>query len=132
MATFSKFFFDDTTGPTAPPFLPAPLHPTPSTPSKNTRGAAPAIWEVAVGPGSPCPVEGALEHLSAPRTAPWCWGWAWQVGGAGGRGQPLALAQLPPACATMELDAGRGQAEGLPHSAMGCQGGLEGAGKEPG
>lgn len=32
----------------------------------------------------------------------------------------------------MVLDAGRGQAEGLPQSTIGCQGGLEGVGKEPG
>lgn len=47
-------------------------------------------------------------------------------------GQPY---QLSPSCSQPSppywMDSGRGQAEGLPHSAIGCQGGLEGAGKEP-
>ena len=58
----------------------------------------------------------------------WGWGWAWHGGGAGDTGQPSCL---PPAPATV-LDTGRGQAEGLPHPAIGCRGGLEGAGKESG
>lgn len=88
-------------------------------------GAAPAIWEVAIGeaPGDIClPCEGAP-------------GLQWARHSCCGQGlrQPLPLG---PAVSfphpTTILAAGMGQAQGLPHSAIGCHGGLEGAGKQPG
>lgn len=54
---------------------------------------------------------------------------------AGAAGQAAALTTRPSCLLPvprMVLDAGRGQAEGLPHSATGYHPGLEGAGKEPG
>lgn len=53
----------------APLLLPSclPLStPLPPPYLKIPCGAAPAIWEVAVGAGSPRPMEGILEHLPAP------------------------------------------------------------------
>lgn len=118
---FSRFLFHDGTGPTAPPFLPAPLHPTPSALSKNTLWGCPSSLGGSSGgrrpppygrrPGtSACPVSGAL-GLGVGVARLW--------GRGHGAAQPV-------------LDTGRGQAEGLPHPAIGCRGRLEGAGKESG
>lgn len=121
-ATFSKFLFHDRARPTAPPFLPAPSTPLPPPCLKIPCGAAPAIWEVAVGAGGPHPREGTREHLPAPRVGPG-WQWACARGRRRGPWQPSCLPSVP----AMALDTGHGRADGLPRSRE-----LEDAGKEPG
>lgn len=122
-ATFSKFLFHDRTSPTAPPFLPAPLHPTPSALSKNTLWGCPSHLGGSSRDRQPPPYGSALEHLPAHEWALGL-GRAWHRGWGQGTLQSLPLGPAVSFLAPVTvMDAGRGWAEGLPQSAIGRQGG---------
>lgn len=108
-ATFSKFLFHDRTSPTAPPFLPAPLHPTPSALSKNTLWGCPSHLGGSSRDRQPPPYGSALEHLPAHEWALGL-GRAWHRGWGQGTLQSLPLG---PAVSFLAPRRGHGRWEGM-------------------